>query len=381
MPKEQSGTMWKKLCIVAGMVAAVPALSCPGQSKPVVIEEVIARVNNDAITRGDLEHARSQLKDEAQQDCPKCTPQEISTRVAEADKNLLRDLIDNSLLVQQGKDQGISVDADVVKRLDEIRIQNNIATMEDLEAQIDKSGISFEEFKSNIKNQLLQQDVIRHEVGSRIILSHEEVQKYYQDHKDEFVRPELVTLREIFVSTDGKPESDMPALRKKADDLLQRVKNGEDFGELAKHFSDGSTAKQGGDLGQFQRGQLAANIEQAVFGLQRLQTTSVIPTKTGFLILQVGEHYSAGQQPEDKVDGEIQDRLYNEKLRPALRAYLETLRENSYVQVKSGYTDTSAVASSTIDEVEPTPDSDAKGKKKKNQQPATPHPASAKNGE
>ncbi len=188
-------------------------------------------------------------------------------------KDLLRDLIDNSLLVQEGKDEGISVDADVIKRLDEIRIQNNIATMEELEKQIDKSGISFEDFKNNIKNQLLQQEVIRHEVGSKIILSHEEVQKYYEDHKDEFVRPELVTLREIFVSTEGKPDSDTPALRKKAEDLLQRVKNGEDFGELAKHFSDGSTAKQGGDLGQFQRGQLAANIEQSVFGLQRLQTT------------------------------------------------------------------------------------------------------------
>jgi peptidyl-prolyl cis-trans isomerase SurA len=115
--------------------------------------------------------------------------------------------------------------------------------------------------------------------------------------------------------------------------------------------------------------------------LQRLQTTSVIPTKTGFLILQVGEHYTAGQQPEDKVDGEIQDRLYNDRLRPALRTYLEMLRESSYVQVKPGYTDSAAVASSTIDEVAPTADDDDKSKKKKkNQQPAT-QPASAKNGE
>ncbi len=93
------------------------------------------------------------------------------------------------------------------------------------------------------------------------------MQKYYEDHKDEFVRPEQVILREIFVSTEGKPDSDMPALQQEGGGLLQRVKNGEDFGELAKHFSDGSTAKQGGDLGQFERGQLAANIEQEVFKL------------------------------------------------------------------------------------------------------------------
>ena len=371
--------MWKRMWLYVGIILAIPALSSSAQTKPIVVEEVVARVNNDAITRGDLDRARTQMRQEAQQDCPKCTPAEINEKVTEEDKNVLRDLIDNSLLAQKGKDSGVSVDAEVIKRLDEIRIQNNIPSMEELEAQIDKSGISFEDFKNNIKNQLLQQEVIRHEVGSKIIMSHEEVQKYYDDHKSEFVRPELVTLREIFVSTEGKPESEIPALEKKANDLLQRVKNGEDFGELAKHFSDGSTAKQGGDLGKFERGQLAANIEQMVFGLQRLQTTNVIPTKTGFLVLQVGEHYAAGQQPEDKVDAEIQDRLYNDKLRPALRAYLETLRQDSYVEVKAGYTDTAAVASSSIDEVPPTPDES--DKKKRKNQPGLPDLPGGKPGE
>jgi peptidyl-prolyl cis-trans isomerase SurA len=381
MPKEQRRRMLKKAYIFAGWMLVVPALSCLAQTKSVVVEEVIARVNNEVITRSDLERARNELRQEAQQDCPKCAPEEINQKVASEGKDLLRDLIDNSLLVQRGKNSGVNVEPDVIKRLDEIRIQNNIPSMEELETQIDKSGVSFEDFKNNIRNQLLQQEVIRHEVGSKIILDHAQVQEYYNEHKSEFVRPELVTLREIFVSTEGKPESEKPALRKKADDLLQRVKSGEDFGELAKHFSDGSTAKQGGDLGRFEHGQLASNIEQAVFGLQRLQTTDVIPTKTGFLILQVGEHYAAGQQPQDKVENEIMDKLYNERLRPTLRTYLETLREDSYVMVKPGYIDTAAVPTSTIEEVPPTPDNDTKKKKKSNPTTSpTPVPGS-KNGE
>jgi peptidyl-prolyl cis-trans isomerase SurA len=375
MPEGQRRKMFRRVTICAGLVLIAPALAGLAQTRSVVVEEVVARVNNDVITRSDLEHARSEMRQEAQQDCPKCTPEEINQKVGAEDKNVLRDLIDNSLLVQHGKDMGVTVETDVIKRLDEIRIQNNIPSMEELETQIDKSGVSFEDFKNNIRNQLLQQDVIRHEVGSKLILDHAQVQKYYDEHKSEFVRPETVTLREMFVSTEGKPESEIPGLRKKADDLLQRVKNGEDFGELAKHFSDGSTAKQGGDLGRFEHGQLAANIEQAVFGLQRLQMTDVISTKTGFLILQVGEHYAAGQQPEDKVESEIMDRLYNEQLRPALRAYLETLREESYVAIKPGYTDSAAVPSSTIEEVPPTPDNDTK-KKKNNPTPNTPVPGS-----
>ncbi len=112
--------------------------------------------------------------------------------------------------------------------------------------------------------------------------------KYYNDHKSEFVRPETVVLREIFVSTEGKPDADIPALRKKADNLRDRVlKNGDDFGDMAKHFSDSSTAPQSGDLGTFERSQLDPKIAEKVFALNHSQMTDVIETKTGFEILQV----------------------------------------------------------------------------------------------
>lgn len=354
-----------KTWVICGVGLLTLAGGACAQQKGVTLEEIVARVNNEVITKGDLDHAESQLRTEAQQDCPACTPQQLDDKVAAQQKDVLRDLIDNSLLVQRAKDMGISVETDVVKRLDEIRIQNNIASMEDLETQVTKSGLDFEDFKSNIRNQLLQQEVIRKEVGSRIIVDHAQVQKYYEDHKSEFVHPEQVAVREIFVSTEGKSDEEAAALRKKADGLLQRVKNGDDFGELAKRFSDGSTAKQGGDLGVFEHGQLAPNLEALVFKLQRKDVTDVIPTKTGFLILQVEEHYPAGQQPEDKVDNEITDHLYSDLMKPALRDYLQMLREDSYVDVKPGYVDSAAVPASAIQEVPATPDDGGKKKKAK----------------
>ena len=332
------------------------------QDKGEIVEEVVARVNNEVITRGDLANAQKSLQEDARQDCPTCSDAQIQEKVAAGQKDLLRDLIDNSLMIQRGKDVGINVDADVVKRLDEIRQQNNIATMEDLEKQVTASGVDFEDFKNNIRNQIITQEVIRREVGSRVILDHAEVQKYYEEHKQEFVRPEQVVVREIFVSTDGKPESEIPALKKKADGLLDRVKAGEDFGELAKRFSDGSTAKQGGDLGTFERGQLAKNLEDIVFKLDRNQTTDVMTTKTGFLILQVRDHFPAGQQPEEKVDNEITNRLYDEKMKPALRDYLNMLRQDSYVEVKPGYVDTASASSMAIEETPAGQDDSAKKK-------------------
>jgi peptidyl-prolyl cis-trans isomerase SurA len=200
-------------------------------------------------------------------------------------------------------------------------------------------------------------------VGSRIIISHEDVVKYYNEHKSEFVRPEMVVLREIFVSTDGKPAADIPALRKKAEGYRDRVlKNGDDFGELAKRYSDSSTAQQSGDLGSFERSRLAPDIAAKVFTLNHGQMTDVIETKTGFEILQVAERYEAGEQPLEKVEPEISNRLYEVKMEPGLRTYLGTLREDSYIQIKPGYTDSAAVKAEPIEEVAATPEKDEKKK-------------------
>ncbi|HEX4642112.1 MAG TPA: peptidylprolyl isomerase, partial [Candidatus Acidoferrales bacterium] len=162
-----------------------------------------------------------------------------------------------------------------------------------------------------------------------------------------------------FVSTEGKPEADLPALKKKAENLRDRIQNsGEDFGAMAKRYSDSPTAQQEGDLGVFQRSQLDPKIAAKVFALNRSQMTEVMETKTGFEILQVRERYEAGEQPLDKVEPEISNRLYEMQMEPGMRAYLKTLREDSYVQIKPGFTDTAAVKSQPIEEVAATPEKD-----------------------
>ncbi len=330
---------------------AQPQMREPGKGR--VVEEVIARVNNEIITLNDFEKAQGSVDDEARQDCRNCSPDQLKLMLADKQKNLLRDLIDQSLLVQRGKDMGINVETEVIKRLDQIRQQNKIASMEELEKKVTESGTSFEEFKSNIRNNLLTQNVIQREVQSKIIVGHDEVEKVYNEHKKDFQRAAQVYLREIFISTEGKKEAEIPELEKKAQGLLARVKNSEDFAELARRYSDGTTAKTGGDLGMFEKGQLSKELEDAVFKLNRGQMTDVIHTKTGFLILRVEQRYEAGQQPLEKVEGEIMNRLYYERTGPALREYLKTLREQSYVVVKPGYVDTAAASSTPIEEVAP----------------------------
>src|SRR3984957_17916582 len=330
-----------------------PALTGEGK----VVEEIIARVNNEIITSSELEKARTAAAEDAQQECSgRCPPEQLQVPVEDRQKFALRDLIDQSLLAQRGKDMGINVEGDVFKQLNTIRIQNKLKTMEELESAITKEGLNFDDFKNNIRNKLLTQEVIRREVGSHINIGHDETQKYYEEHKKEFVKPEQVALRAIEISTDAKKDTEVPDLKKKADDLLRRIKDGEDFATLAKRFSDGSTAQQGGFLGVYKRGELSKQLEDQVFAMKKNQLTDVIETKQGYLILQVLERYEEGEQPFEKVENEIMDHLYSERMEPALREYLKTLREQSYVVVKPGYQDMAGGGNSEIQEVSGTPE-------------------------
>jgi peptidyl-prolyl cis-trans isomerase SurA len=337
--------------------ATAPAARLTEGASGRTIEEIIARVNNEIITRSEYDKARASAEDDAKQECAaKCTPEQLQADIEDRQKNVLRDLIDQSLLVQRGKDMGVSVEPEVIKKLDQIRIQNNLASMEDLEKAVSSQGVNWEDFKNNIRSQILTQRVISSEVGSHITIGKDEVQKYYEAHEKEFIRPEQVALREIEVSTEGKKESELPDLKKKAETALQRVKDGEDFGEIAKRLSDGSTAKQGGFLGVYKRGELSKQLEDIVFKMKKSGLTDVLDTKQGYLVLQVMEHYDEGQQPLSKVENEITDKLYSGRMEPALRDYLKMLREQSYVVIKPGFQDMAGGGNSEILEVSATPE-------------------------
>jgi len=255
-----------------------------------------------------------------------------------------------------------------------------------MESQMRAQGVSLEDYKENIRDDFLTREVIRREVGSHIQVSRDEVKAYYDEHKDDFNRSEYVVLSEFFLSTEKKSDAEIASIEAKANAYLVRIRKGDSFEELAKRYSESSTAKDSGYLGSFQRNQLSKEIEDAVFKLNRGETTDVIRTKTGFLILQLTQHYDAGIQPLEKVQTEIENRLVFQRTQPELRKYVAQLREESYVIVKPGYTDTAAVAGTSIVEVDPVaaaPKADKNSKKSKKttsaaaQAPATVPPIAA----
>src|SRR6516225_1731127 len=288
-----------------------PTAVAPAPSQPsdmTVVEEIVARVNNSIITRADLKHSEEQLAAEMSKP-DSGMPSENQPQ----QKDLLRDLIDTQLLTQKAEELGISADTDVIKRLDELRKQMHADSMEDLEKAAQAQGVSFEEFKQNLKENILTQKIIQQEVGGHISVTQQEIQAFYDQHKNEMQRPEQVRLREILISTQppappkaapGQPAAPPPPTdelvaqaKVKADEIHGQLTKGASFEELAKKNSAGPTADQGGDLEYFKRGTLSKQLEDQVFALKPGQFTEPIRTNQGWVILRVAEHTSEGIPP------------------------------------------------------------------------------------
>jgi parvulin-like peptidyl-prolyl isomerase len=309
-----------------------------------VVEEIAAKVNNDIITRGELEHRRLEIEQELRRQG--LTGAKLADAVKQAERDALREQIDQLLLVQRGKDLDIKVDADVTRRLAEIQVQNNIRDPDQFQEWIrQQTGMPFEDFKQQLTNQILTQKVVGQEIGSRISVSDQEMQKYYEDHKQEFVREDQVFLSQILISTEGKTAEQIAAAEKKAKDLSARGKKGEKFSDLARDNSDDTeTAKAGGYIGGYKKGLLQKQIEDTVFKEKKGFVTDPIKVEKPacFLVLKVEDRFEAGQATFEEVKNEIEDRLREPKMEPKVREYLTRLREEAFLQIKDGYTDSGA---------------------------------------
>ena len=323
-----------------------------------IVDEIIARVNDQIVTRSDMEKAKATQLEELKQRYPS----DWQSHVAKAQADTLRDLIDQQLLLERGKDLGITGETELIKRLNQMRQQMGLASIDDLEKEAQKQGVSYEDFKEQIRIGVVTQQVIGQEVGGKLHISNEDIQDWYNKHQKELEGPEEIGLSEIMVSTqpakenvEGKDkqtageEKNLPEdpakvaeAEAKANQLLDQLKKGANFEDLAKKSSNGPTAAQGGTLGTFKRGELAKDLEEKTFSLKAGENTGVIRTRQGFIILKVTGHRAAGIPPLKDVSERIREAIYSERLEPAARAYLTKLREEAFIDIKSGYTDTGA---------------------------------------
>jgi hypothetical protein len=311
-----------------------------------IVEEIVAKVNGEIVTRGQLEEKYKAIQEMAAQSGLK--GQQLADAIKATRGDALRDEIDALLLVQKAKDMpGLTVDADVTKFFNGLQAQYKFADADKFHVWLQQQfGQTYDELKEQKRRDFLAQKVVGYEVGSRISVPEADMQKYYDTHKAEYVRDEEVFLSQILISLEGKSPDQIATAEAKAAELVARARKGEKFSDLARDNSDDETTnQQGGYLGSpTKRGTMKPELEAKVFTQKKGYVTDPIKLTTppALLILKVEEHYEAGQASFDEVREDVQNAIVAPLMPPKVREYLTKLRQQAFLQIKENYTDTGA---------------------------------------
>ncbi len=309
-----------------------------------VVEEIAAKVNGDIITSAELQDQHKEVEQMLRSQG--YTGARLTDSVKQYSANALRDQIDQLLLVHKGKDLNLDVASDVNKELADLQVQSKITDPDKFHEYVrQQTGMDFADYKDRLTKQFLAQRVIGQEVGYRINIPEPELRKYYDAHQNEFVRKEQAFLSQLLISTEGKTPAQVAAAEKKAKDLVTRARKGEKFSDMVHQYSDDpETARNGGVLPPYQRGMMPKNMEDVVFDKNNAKGYVTDPFKVaqGFVILRIDERYAAGLASFEEVRPEIEDALRRPLMEPKIRTYLTQLRQEAFLEIKDGYTDTGA---------------------------------------
>lgn len=325
----------KLLHSLAALALAVPLLADVS-----ILEEIIVKVNDNIILRSEYERTLDQNRREVLSDSSISTVDQEATLLAR-EKDVLRDMIDQRLLVQKGEELGISVDAQVLRQRDEIMRRNEIESADEFEEWVlERTGEPAEDLMDRMRENFLSQSVLGQEVTRRVIVTREQIEAYYEEHREEYVRSEGVRLSQILFTL----EDDEEAKRKHATEVHERVQRGEPFAEMARRFSEDLVTKElGGDIGIYRRGMLRSEIEESVFGKPQGHITDMLEVPNGLLILRVDQNFREGLAELEEVQEEIRATLSAPLFEPEIRKYLTELRAQAYIEIRPGYADSGAL--------------------------------------
>ncbi len=307
---------------------AVIVLAASWGAPAKVVDRIVAQVNDDIITLSDLNREMADIR---QQLSAKYSGDQLEEEIKKAQKDVLDELIRQKLLLQKGNELGFgaNVDVQVSAFLERIRKENKFKDMQELERAAAQQGLTMPALRERIRQQIITQGVVQEFVGSRITLLSQEVEKFYKDHAAEYAIPEEVGLSEIVIPSEGNAAE----AEAKANEVRQRLTQGEAFATLASQYSKGPTAAKGGGIGTYQTAKLNPDIANPIASVKEGDITPVLKTRDGFVIYRVDTRKPASEKPLDDVRDEIRDRIWKQKFQPEYERFISQLKEDAYIQI------------------------------------------------
>ena len=320
--------------VIVTAVMFLPSIATAQEGEPVVIDEVIAQVNDGVVTLSQLKREMKERLETLKANG--MTEEQAKAEVEKHKAELIATLINEQLLLQKGKELDLSerVEAQVNRRMLEVAQENKIPSIEKLEEEMRKAGVDPAATRQTMRTEMMKQAVLESEVDSKLFygLGTDELRKYFDTHKDKFVKPESVELSEIFLSLAGKNEADVKA---RATQLVAQIRGGADFGTLAAAYSERSQQNKG-KVGLFEVPNLRPDIAAAIKNVQQGAVSDPLKTDEGYQILRVDARTTGANTPTFN-EMAVRQAITMERLTKEREDYMQQLRNDAYVNISESY--------------------------------------------
>ena len=319
----------KKTC--AALALILLALSPAAHAARLTVDRILATVNGEIITLSEFEKYKSMMLMGAPE-----KPIDLDT-----ERQLLGQYIDRKLILQEGKKLDVTVkDKDIEHALDEV-LRRNKLDLRGLERELAKQGTTVADYRKVLEGEILQSRTIGRAVQSKITISDEEVQAFYEQNMQgkEKTGPKVRIQQILLLIQKGASSSQIAEIEKTAKDLHKRILAGEDFGKLAVKYSQGAGAQLGGDIGYFHKGELMADIEKLAFSLEKGQVSSVFRTELGFHIIKVIDQTGGDSDNAAKTGSwedhkkEIENMLFSAQFEKEITKWMQGIKERAYIEL------------------------------------------------
>jgi peptidyl-prolyl cis-trans isomerase SurA len=304
-----------------------------------LVDRVVAVVNDDVITLSELEKAGNDYFTQIKRKAP---PAEVDSALEKARGEVLSSLVDKLIVRQQAAKLSMTVsDEEVSTAIDQILARNN-ATMEDFRKELATMNITEQEYRDNIRDQILRTKLINYEVRSRIVITEEDIKEYYQNEYTQekgesgyHIQQMGFTWRNT-VSLEKAGFDTQEEAREKAEEIRAKVLAGESFTELAKAYSNLPSAVDGGDIGVFKKDEMAPYMRDVIITLHPGEVSPIVKSGNAFQffkLLSQREGDLVVKAPYESVHDDIMDLLYRQEMEKQYNEWVKDLREKAYIKI------------------------------------------------
>jgi parvulin-like peptidyl-prolyl isomerase len=313
----------------------LPALLLGGHAaagQAILIDKVVAVVNDEVITLSEMQKEGKPLIQRIRDELGEDT---LASRMQITQRQILDALILRRLQLQEAKKEKVVVDqSEVTATIEQIKKEHGLTTDAQFSEALARENLTLEEFKTKVREQLTVDRLINRKVRTSIVVSDEEVARYSSGQAGGSQQSPSVRIRHIFIEIprDPSPE-DVTRARARAAEASERLRGGGDFARVAAEYSDGAAARQGGDVGVIQQGDMDPALEAVAFSLKPGSVSDTIQTAGGFHIIKVEERLTGDNLTAESRE-RIRQRVFLEKFKQRMSAYLAELKQKAYIQVR-----------------------------------------------